>query len=136
MAGLGAWLLITHKTFGIMAASRVVVNRKKSVGNAFLFGIAYAVGSLSCTLPIFLVVVGSGLASEGWLFSFSQFVGYALGMGTIVVTVSVGAALFRRTVFKWLRLLRPYIHRLSAMFLIGAGAYLVYYWVFQAELVL
>jgi hypothetical protein len=28
----------------------------------------------------------------------------------------------------------PYTHRLGAMFLIGAGAYLIYYWVFQAGL--
>jgi hypothetical protein len=55
-------------------------------------------------------------------------------MGTIIVVVSIGAALFRRAVFKWLRLLRPYIHRLNVTFLIGAGAYLVYYWVFQAGL--
>jgi predicted transporter len=53
-------------------------------------------------------------------------------MGAVVLAVSVGAALFRRAVFKWLRFLRSYIHRLSAMFLIGAGAYLVYYWMFQA----
>ena len=30
--------------------------------------------------------------------------------------------------------LKDYIHRLSAIFLIGAGAYLLYYWVFQAGL--
>jgi cytochrome c biogenesis protein CcdA len=134
MTGLGLWLLVTHRTLGILAARQVTVERERSLGNAFLFGIAYAIGSLSCTLPIFLVVVGSALASEGVLFSFSQFIGYALGMGTIIVAVSIGAALFRRAVFKWLRSLRPYIHRLSAMFLIGAGAYLVYYWVFQAGL--
>ncbi|MCP4537905.1 MAG: cytochrome c biogenesis protein CcdA [Chloroflexi bacterium] len=134
MVGLGLWLLATGKTLGIVAAKEVTVERQRTLGNAFLFGVTYAVGSLSCTLPIFLVVVGSSLASEGWLFSFGQFVGYALGMGTIIVVVSIGAALFRRAVFKWLRLLRPYIHRLNATFLIGAGAYLVYYWVFQAGL--
>jgi cytochrome c-type biogenesis protein len=136
MIALGLWLLVTHRTLGILAASRVAVNPKQNLGNAFLFGIAYAVGSLSCTLPIFLVVVGSALASEGLLFSFGQFIGYALGMGAVIVAVTIGTALFQQAVAKWLRRLTPYVHRLSAMFLIGAGAYLIYYWVFQAGLAL
>jgi cytochrome c biogenesis protein CcdA len=136
MAGLGIWLLVTRKTLGIVAAGEVAVARQRTLGNAFLFGVAYAVGSLGCTLPIFLVVVGIGssLAVEGWLFSLVQFVGYALGMGAVIVAVSIGAALFRRAVFGWLRRLRPYVHRLSAMFLIGAGVYLGYYWAVQAGL--
>lgn len=40
----------------------------------FLFGIGYAVASLSCTLPIFLLVVFQGLSSGGiekeWLYSY------------------------------------------------------------------
>ncbi len=134
MVGLGVWILVTGKTLSILGVGPVSANRQQSLGNAFLFGIAYAVGSLSCTLPIFLVVVGTSLASEGLLFSFGQFIGYALGMGTIIFTVTIGVALFRRAMVRWLRLVTPYIHRVSAMLLIGAGAYLVYYWLFQGGL--
>ena len=135
MIGLGVWLLTTRKTLGILAAGRVVVSPQRTLGNMFLFGIAYAAGSLSCTLPIFLVVVGGGLAGENWLVSFGQFIGYALGMGTVLVTVTLGTALFRHATLKWMQRLAPHVHRLGAMFLIGAGAYLIYYWVFQAGLV-
>jgi cytochrome c-type biogenesis protein len=65
--------------------------------------------------------------------SFSQFIAYSLGMGTILVAVTVGAALFRGTVARWLRATIPYVHRMSALFLLGAGAYLIYYWVFSAD---
>lgn len=133
MIGLGLWLLITHRTLGIMAASRVVVTPRRNLANVFLFGIGYAVCSLSCTLPIFLVVVGSSLASRGLAASFSQFVGYALGMGSILIAVTVGAALFRGTVSRWLKAVIPYVHRMSALFLLGAGAYLIYYWVFYGD---
>jgi hypothetical protein len=61
-----------------------------------------------------------------------QFIGYALGMGTILIAVTVGAAVFRGTVARWLRVAIPYVHRVSALFLVGAGGYLVYYWVFIA----
>jgi hypothetical protein len=30
----------------------------------------------------------------------------------------------------------PYVQRISALFLVGAGAYLVYYWLFIADLLL
>ncbi len=130
MMFLGGYLLVTHRTIGIMAASRVTITPKRNLRNVFSFGIAYAIGSLSCTLPIFLVVVGSSLASQGLADSLAQFVGYALGMGSILIAVTIGAALFRGTVAKGLRRMVPYVHRTSALFLVGAGAYLVYYWIF------
>lgn len=131
---LGIYLLLTHKTMGILAASRVAVSPQHNLRNVFLFGIAYATGSLSCTLPIFLVVVGSSLASQGLANSFVQFISYGLGMGAILIAVTIGAALFRGTVSRWLRAALPYVHRTSALFLIGAGVYLVYYWLFIAGL--
>jgi len=134
MAVLGIYLLVTHRTLGILAASRVTVSPQRNLRNAFLFGIAYAVGSLSCTLPIFLVVVGGALASQDVVGSTVQFVGYGLGMGAILITVTIGAALFRGAVSRGLRALVPHVHRASALFLLGAGAYLVYYWLFIAGL--
>jgi cytochrome c biogenesis protein CcdA len=134
MVLLGLWLVVTKRTLGIMAASRVTVSRERNLRNVFLFGIAYATGSLSCTLPIFLVVVGGSLASQGLAASFGQFISYALGMGTILIAVTLGSALFQGSVAKWLRQAMPYVHRASAMFLVAAGAYLIYYWVFFAGL--
>jgi cytochrome c biogenesis protein CcdA len=136
MVLLGIWLLVTRRTLGILAASRVTVSPRRNIRNVFLYGIAYATGSLSCTLPIFLVVVGTSLASQGLMGSFVQFIGYGLGMGTILIAVTVGAALFRGTVTKGLRSAIPYVHRMSALFLMGAGAYLVYYWLFVADSIL
>jgi cytochrome c biogenesis protein CcdA len=133
MIGLGLWLLVTRRSIGILAASRVSITPQRNLRNVFLFGIGYAVGSLSCTLPVFLVVVGSALATQGFAASFGQFIGYALGMGAILVAVTLGSALFRGTVARWLRVAVPYVHRMSALFLLGAGAYLIYYWVFYAD---
>ncbi len=133
MSALGLWLLITRRTIGIMVASRVGISPQRNLRNVFLFGIAYATGSLSCTLPIFLVVVGTALAGQqGALHALSQFISYALGMGTILVAVTIGAALFRGAVARLLRTVVPYVHRTSALFLLGAGVYLLYYWLFYA----
>ncbi|MEE9324493.1 MAG: cytochrome c biogenesis protein CcdA [Dehalococcoidia bacterium] len=129
MALVGLWLFATHKPLGIMAASRVTITPQRNLRNVFLFGIAYAVGSLSCTLPIFLVVVGSAIATQGLADSFAQFISYSMGMGVILIAVTVGAALFRGAVARSLKGLMPHVHTISALFLVGAGAYIAYYWI-------
>jgi cytochrome c biogenesis protein CcdA len=135
MAGLGVWLLVRRKTLGVQAAKRVQVQRKRTLGNAVGFGISYAIGSLSCTLPIFLAVVGGALASERPLSAFGQLMAYAGGMGLMLIADIVGTALFQETVSRWLNRLTRHVQRISALFLIGAGAYLAYYWIIIAGLV-
>ena len=73
--------------------------------------------------------------SGGVMTSMMQFLAYGLGMGTVLTAVTVGAALFRGAVARWLRGAMPYVHRVSVLFLIGAGAYLLYYWVIYADAV-
>ena len=109
------------------------VSPRRNLGNVVAFGAAYSISSLSCTLPIFLAVVGIGLGTQGLGAAFGQFMGYALGMGSVLIAVTVGAALFRGAVAKWLRGSMLAISRASAMFLVGAGGYLIYYWVVFAD---
>jgi len=129
LTALGAWMLRSGRTIGLLAASRVHVTPQRSTRNVFLFGLAYAAGSLSCTLPVFLLVVGTSLASQGLLASFGQFISFGLGMGTILMAVTIGTALFQDAATRLLRAIVPYVQRVSALFLIGAGLYLVYYWI-------
>jgi cytochrome c biogenesis protein CcdA len=101
--------------------------RGRGVTAAFLFGIAYATASLSCTLPIFLLVVGGTLALQGAGLGLTLFISYALGMGAVLVALTVSAALFKGVLTRYLRAVLPYVERVSAVFLVGAGAYLVFY---------
>ena len=129
MLGLGIWLLVTGKSLGLQAASRVTITPRRNLSNVFLFGIVYAISSLSCTLPICLVVLGSALASPSWLDVLSQFVSYALGMGLVFVAVTVGAAVLRHAATRKLQGAVLYVKRFSALLLVGVGGYLVYDWI-------
>ncbi len=113
----------------LVALSRVEIPRVAGWRGMFLFGIGYAVASLSCTLPIFLVVVGSALAAGGVIAGMLMFISYSLGMGAVLMAVTLGAALFRGAVARGLKPLLPYVERLSALLLIAAGSYIVYYWI-------
>ncbi len=131
MTALGLWLLITRKSIGIQAMGRVSITPKRNLLNVFLFGIVYAIGSLSCTLPVFLVVVGSALASQELATSLGQFVGYALGMSLVFIAVTMGAALVRDAMMRWMRNIVPYVNRVNALFLVGVGIFLIYTWFAQ-----
>lgn len=56
------------------------------------FGVIYGVGSLACNLPVFLGVVLSSFAARGFVAGVAVFVAFALGMGTLMIGVSVLAA--------------------------------------------
>ena len=58
IAGTGVWLLVSGRKIAIMSASRVNLGQGKGLRSVFMFGIAYAIASLSCALPLFLVAVG------------------------------------------------------------------------------
>jgi len=76
-------------------AKRIGDPRDVSARGFFLFGIAFGAASLSCTLPIFLTVVGSAFTADGTGAGLAQFLSYALGMGSVVLALTVTAALAR-----------------------------------------
>lgn len=133
MAVTGIWLLLRNQTLVLEAATRVSFAPRRSLLGGVLFGVAYAVGSLGCTLPVFLVVVGGALSRQGWSPALAQYVSYSIGMGVVLTAVTLGVALFRGSIGRALRPAAAYVHRASAMFLVGAGAYLVYYWAIYAR---
>ena len=109
-------------------AGRLGKNGDLGVKGFLIFGIAYGIAALSCTLPIFLVVVGSALATEGFTSGLLQFVSFALGMGFVIAIVTIGSTLFKETVNRWLRRLVPVVARLSGLLLVFAGGYILYFW--------
>lgn len=130
LALLGTWMMVTGGSLGVASASRAMGAARigADLRSLFVFGVAYGVASLACTLPVFLVVVGTALAAAGPLEALGQFLGYALGMGMMLTAVTVAAAFFRDAAARWLRGIVPYVHRVAASLLLGAGIFIVYYW--------
>lgn len=128
---VGAWLLRGGKLYSALAgqaAARIGDSTSVGVRGYFLFGLSYGVASLSCTLPIFLAVVGTSVASEGFVRAVGQFLSYALGMGMVIIVLTLAIALFKGAMVGVLRRTLPYVQPLSAGLMIIAGAYIVFYW--------
>lgn len=132
----GTWLTLSGRSLGILPASRAMqhVQFGSDPRSLFAFGVAYGVSSLACTLPVFLVVAGTALAARSPLIAVSQFVSYALGMGTVLTGVVLAAAFFKTAVSRWVRKAIPYVHRVAAAFLVGAGLYVSWYWLTSGQL--
>jgi cytochrome c biogenesis protein CcdA len=129
---LGAWMLLGHTLsshFFLAAAGKISDPRQMSVLGFFLFGIAFGATSLSCTLPIFLMVVGSSITAGDFTGGLFQFISYILGMGSVMLILTLGIAVVKEgVVVGALRKILPYVQKISAVLLLFAGGYIVYYW--------
>jgi len=136
---LALWMLAGRRVYsGFMGrlAGRIEAPRSTGFRGFFLFGVAFAAASLSCTLPIFLMVVGSALATGGFLSGLVQFVSYGLGMGLVLIVLTLGTAFFKEgIVLSGLRGAIPYVERAAAVLLLLAGSYILYYWLFKGQLI-
>ncbi len=130
---LGLWMLAGQGGLytGVFERLAAKLGNPKTVSmrGFFLFGLAYGAASLSCTLPVFLAVVAGGITASGGAASGTgQFFSYALGMGSVLVVLTLALALFKQGLVTRLRKLVPYVQTASAVLLVLAGAYIVFYW--------
>lgn len=93
----------------------------------YLFGTGYGLASLGCTLPIFLIVTSQALAAGGFVPGLLVFLAYGLGMGLVLLVLSVAAGIGRGLLAQSLRTLIPYLRLAGAVGMVAAGSYLIYY---------
>ncbi|NOX30523.1 MAG: cytochrome c biogenesis protein CcdA [Actinobacteria bacterium] len=92
----------------------------------FLFGISYAIASLSCAFPTFFALFGlvNGFSSGATVFA-----AYSAGMTTILIALTVSLAMARQSLLRTLRKAMQHVDKASAALLMVAGGYIVYFWV-------
>ncbi len=129
---LGAWILLGHTLsfhFMLQVAGKIGDPREMTVLGYFLFGIAFGITSLGCTFPIFLMVVGNSITAGEFTTGFFQFISYILGMGCVLQILTLGIAVVKEgVVVGALRRMLPYVQKISALLLLGAGGYIIFYW--------
>ncbi|MDP6102281.1 MAG: cytochrome c biogenesis protein CcdA [Dehalococcoidia bacterium] len=127
----GSWMVGGGKLyteFAPQAASRIGDPGQVSMKGYFLFGLSYGTASLSCTLPIFLSVIGTSFAVSNIAISVGQFLLYALGMGVVILSLTLGMAFLKGAIIGVLRRALPYIQPIGSWLMVVAGSYIVFYW--------
>jgi cytochrome c-type biogenesis protein len=118
LAWLGTLLLVDGHAPGLDVARRA--GRGTDVRAVFGFGLAYALGSLSCVLPVFLLTLGIAAGEPFWT-RVGGFVGFALGMGTVLALIALAAALTGEGAQKLQAAIRI-VPRLAGAVVVGAAA--------------
>lgn len=125
---LGAIAGLMGRNLYLTPRRPLTVERRRRPLTMVWFGAAYAICSLGCTLPIFVALVGASLATASLVEGTVVFGAYAFGMATMLMALSLGAALARDGLAHRLKRLLPHMHRIASGLLLVAGAYLTYYW--------
>lgn len=102
--------------------------KESSLKGMFVFGVAYAVASLSCTLPIFLSLVGTAVAASSSSQALLIFLMYGLGMAIVVSGLTVLVAGGRRTLVERMRSLGRRVDLIAGWVMLAAGVFIVWYW--------
>ena len=137
LALAGAYMLsggTIYNSMAIRLSTKMGNASRGGVKGYFTFGVGYGTASLSCTLPIFLAVIGGTFTADTFLDSLLQFLLYGFGMGTVILVLTVGMAIFKGAMIGGLRRMLPYLGTVSAIMLLVSGAFIVYYWLTIGEL--
>jgi len=104
---------------------------KKTVRAMFVFGVAYAVASIGCTIGLFMATVFGSTTRDGVAAGIGNVLAYGAGMALLVSALTVALASANTSMLKLLRGGMQYVDRIAAVFVIISGAYLLwyFYWV-------
>jgi cytochrome c-type biogenesis protein len=124
---VGVKLLLGRSPLPTLSVGRRGTKNRSPAG-MYGFGISYGVASLSCTLPIFLSLTAGAIAGSSPAQALLTFVVYGLGMALSVSAITVAIGLGRDRLVARIRPLMSRINTISGVIMIGAGAFIVWYW--------
>lgn len=101
--------------------------RDQTVRTMFLYGIAYAVASIGCTLPLFIATLFQTGERRGYWAGVANVVAYAAGMALVVLSLTLALATANRGFVRWLRAKMQYVEMVSGAFVFLSGLYLLWY---------
>lgn len=102
--------------------------RDPSTRHFVAFGVLFALAALGCTAPVFIGVTLTALTTGGLGSGVSFVGGYATGMIGLFIAMTAAVALAKDETARQLRSLIPYVERASALMLVLAGGYMLYYY--------
>jgi len=131
LLGLGIAMLLGYKLPFMTPSINTGDTPKNTVPAMFVFGIAYAVASIGCTIGLFIATVFSTTEREGVISGVGNMLAYGAGMALLVSALTIALASANTSLLKLLRGSLQYVDRIAAGFVVLSGLYLLwyFYWV-------
>ena len=102
--------------------------KDRTVFSMFLFGVAYAVASIGCTIGPFSGVVLGTIDTSGFAAGLLAILLYGGAMSLLVTSLTVSLAVAQGGLLRVLRKGMTYVETASAVVMILSGLYLAWYW--------
>jgi len=102
--------------------------RDRSLRTMFIFGIAYAVASIGCTIGFLTTAIFGSIGLNGFTSGVLSIVLYGAGMGLLVSTLTVTLAVAQGSLLRVLKNGLRYMDKLASGFIVLTGMYLTWYW--------
>jgi cytochrome c biogenesis protein CcdA len=106
----------------------MAMQKQRTWRNMFVFGIAYAVASIGCTIGLLVSVILGSVGRHGFVSGVLSIALYGLGMGLLVTSLTVGLAFARFGMVSNLKKSFPMFDKVSAIAVTLTGLYLTWYW--------
>jgi len=119
-------LMLVGKNLSISFNINSTGNRSETA-EAFIFGIAYAIGALGCLFPLFLVVATQAMAAPSTLLGASYIGAYFVGISLMMIIAIMLSTFARDFLMTYLRKILPHMEQLTGGLLVLAGGYVIYY---------
>jgi cytochrome c-type biogenesis protein len=107
----------------LLSSSSSKIGVRTQHSGLFLYGVGYGLASMGCLAPVFITLIFEGLASGGVLKAFLVFLSFSIGMGCMMLTVSILTGTAKMKVLERMRKMTPYINRVCGIILIVVGIY-------------
>jgi len=95
--------------------------RTTGLVSMFLYGVSYAVASLTCTIGIFIAIIVNAFSRTDFVSGVAVLVTYALGMGLVITALTVAIALASDSVVRVLRRGMRHADRVAAAMMVVVG---------------
>lgn len=102
--------------------------KTRTYRSMFVFGVAYAVASIGCTIGFLTSVILGSINVHGFASGLLSIVLYGVGMGAIVTALTVSFAFAKGGLLRVMRSGMRYLDRVSAVLVLLTGIYLTWYW--------
>lgn len=102
--------------------------RSMTFASMFGFGVAYAIASIGCTIPLLIASVFGSFSTKGYLSGVISTALYGVGMALMVTALTVTLAFASGGLLKLVRGALKYMDRVASVFVIATGMYLTWYW--------
>jgi cytochrome c-type biogenesis protein len=96
-----------------------------SFRSMFLFGVSYAIASISCAFGVFSAAIIGAFDRTDALSAVVQFLVYGMGMAVVLVSLTITMALTKQGLLKVLRRAMRYVDTIAGVFMIASGLFLV-----------